>query len=92
MEAVMRRIPFLAGSLVAVLASVSARMLGLDNENSVFSAIALAPIFFWELSVGLWMTFKGFDRSALARLGFAEGDGDWQAPARSRTAAGERIA
>jgi hypothetical protein len=23
--------------------------------------------------VGLWMTFKGFDRSALARLGFAEG-------------------
>ncbi len=25
--------------------------------------IALAPILFWELSVGLWMTFKGFNAS-----------------------------
>jgi hypothetical protein len=24
----------------------------------------VAPIFFWELVVGLWMTFKGFNRSA----------------------------
>jgi hypothetical protein len=22
------------------------------------------PIFFWELAVGLWMTFKGFNRNA----------------------------
>jgi hypothetical protein len=36
----------------------------------VFAAIALAPIFVWELSIGLWMTFKGFDPSALAALGF----------------------
>jgi hypothetical protein len=55
-----------------LLASVFGRMLGLDSEGSVFSAIALAPIFFWELSVGLWMTFKGFDRASLARLGFDE--------------------
>jgi hypothetical protein len=55
-----------------LLASVFGRMLGLDSEGSVFSAIALAPIFFWELSVGLWMTFKGFDPAALARLGFDE--------------------
>ena len=27
-------------------------------------AIAVAPFFIWELVVGLWMTFKGFDRSA----------------------------
>ena len=44
--------------------------LGLHGEQSVFAAIALAPIFFWELSVGLWMTFKGFKPSALAALGF----------------------
>jgi hypothetical protein len=36
----------------------------------VFAAIALAPIFIWELSIGLWMTFKGFNPSALAALGF----------------------
>ena len=44
-------------------------MFGL-HDQSVFAAIALAPIFFWELSVGLWMTFKGFNPSALAALGF----------------------
>jgi hypothetical protein len=62
-------------------------MLGLDSENSVFSAIALAPIFFWELSVGLWMTFKGFDRSALAALGFDEKSPAQAAP-RTGSAAG----
>jgi hypothetical protein len=30
----------------------------------VWSLIALLPIFLWELSLGLWMTFKGFNRSA----------------------------
>jgi len=24
----------------------------------------VAPIFFWELSLGLWMTFKGFCKEA----------------------------
>jgi hypothetical protein len=27
------------------------------------SAIGTLPIFVWELSVGLWMTFRGFDAS-----------------------------
>lgn len=52
-----------------LLASVFGRMFGLDDQ-SVFAAIALAPIFFWELSIGLWMTFKGFDPTALQKLGF----------------------
>lgn len=47
-----------------LLASVFGRMLGLHGDQSAFAAIALAPIFFWELSIGLWMTFKGFDPSA----------------------------
>ena len=36
----------------------------LDCSVSVWTAIATAPIFLWELSLGLRMTFKGFDRSA----------------------------
>lgn len=52
-----------------LMASAIGTMFGL-HDQSVFAAIALAPIFIWELSIGLWMTFKGFNRSALARLGF----------------------
>ena len=47
-----------------LFASSHGMLLGLHGEQSVFAAIALAPIFFWELSIGLWMTFKGFNRSA----------------------------
>jgi hypothetical protein len=66
-------------------------MLGLDSENSVFSAIALASIFFWKLSVGLWMAFKGFDRSALSRLGFDEGNPRSRADVRSQTAVADGV-
>ena len=65
-----------------LLTSVLGRMLGLLPEGSAFDAIALAPIFFWELSVGIWMTFKGFNASALAALGF-----DRHAPAAATPAA-----
>lgn len=37
---------------------------GINDQLSVWSAIGLPGIFFWELSLGLWMTFKGFNRSA----------------------------
>jgi hypothetical protein len=47
-----------------LLASLMGRMFGVLDETSALAAIALAPIFFWELSVGLWLTFKGFNRSA----------------------------
>lgn len=46
------------------LASSTGMIFGLASEQSVFAAIALAPIFFWELSIGLWMTFRGFNPSA----------------------------
>ncbi|WP_173922718.1 DUF4386 domain-containing protein [Agromyces sp. Marseille-P2726] len=52
-----------------LMASAIAAMFGL-HDQSVFAAIALAPIFIWELTIGLWMTFKGFNPSALAALGF----------------------
>jgi hypothetical protein len=52
-----------------LLAAVLAKIFGILDDQSVVAALALPPIFFWELSVGLWMTFKGFNRSALAGLG-----------------------
>ena len=47
-----------------LLASVMGRIFGLLGDTSVFAAIALVPIFFWELSVGVWLTFKGFNPAA----------------------------
>ena len=39
-------------------------MFGLTGPGTIFQLIATIPFFFWELGAGLWMTFKGFDRSA----------------------------
>jgi hypothetical protein len=39
-------------------------VLGVTEPGSPWHGISVAPIFFWELFVGLWMTFKGFNRSA----------------------------
>jgi hypothetical protein len=47
-----------------MITSIAGVVLGLHELGSVYSGIALVPIFIWELSVGLWMTFKGFNRNA----------------------------
>jgi hypothetical protein len=47
-----------------MIAFVIATMLGYSEQGSAFNGIAGAPFFVWELLAGLWMTFKGFDRSA----------------------------
>src|SRR5215210_7683388 len=39
-------------------------VLGATEPGTPWHGISVAPIFFWELIVGLWMTFKGFNRSA----------------------------
>ena len=39
-------------------------VLGVTEPGTPWHGISVAPIFFWELIVGLWMTFKGFNRSA----------------------------
>lgn len=39
-------------------------MFGINEVTTVWSAVGLLPIFFWELFLGLWMTFKGFKPSA----------------------------
>jgi uncharacterized protein DUF4386 len=46
------------------LSAQIATMFGFNETTTIWSGIGLAPIFVWELSLGLWMTFKGFQRSA----------------------------
>jgi hypothetical protein len=51
-----------------IITSIVGIILGVHQMGSAFSGLAVVPIFIWELSVGLWMTFKGFNRSATALL------------------------
>jgi hypothetical protein len=43
-----------------LLASVIATMFGINEQFSLWSAIAVAPIFVWELSLGIYLVVKGF--------------------------------
>ena len=47
-----------------LLSSSLGIMFGVNTATSLWAAIATLPILLWELSLGLWMTFKGFDPSA----------------------------
>lgn len=49
----------LAGAPLLLAAAV-ATMFGVNEQISLWSGIATAPIFAWELSVGVYMTVKGF--------------------------------
>lgn len=57
-----------------LITSAIARMFTVDEPIMVFAAVATVPIFLWELSLGLWMTFKGFQPSPITtpRRSFAE--------------------
>ena len=46
---------------------------GITEGGTAWHAIGVAPIFFWELSLGLWMTFKGFRKDAPLMLEAAAG-------------------
>lgn len=52
-----------------LFSSTIGTMFGINNTQSAWTGLATVPIFFWELSVGLWMTFKGFDPSAPILVG-----------------------
>ena len=43
-------------------------ILGITEGGTPWHTIGVAPIFIWELALGLWMTFKGFNRDAVAKL------------------------
>ena len=44
-------------------------MFGVTEGGTPWHAIGVAPIFIWELSLGLWMTFKGFNALRADRRG-----------------------
>jgi hypothetical protein len=48
------------------------RMFDTNDLTTAISAIGTLPIFLWELSLGLWMTLKGFDESAPVAAAFRE--------------------
>ena len=51
-----------------LLAANVATMLGTNEQFSLLSALALPGIFFWELSLGIYLVAKGFRPAALATL------------------------
>ena len=46
------------------LVAVSALILGFNEQAFVLYGIAVVPIALWELSLGLWLVFRGFNQSA----------------------------
>lgn len=47
-----------------LLASGIATLFGVNDQLSAWSAVAVAPIFLWELSLGLWLLVKGLRPAA----------------------------
>jgi hypothetical protein len=41
-----------------ILASSTAILFGIDHAGSVWQGIATAPIFVWELSLGVWLAVE----------------------------------
>jgi hypothetical protein len=49
-------------------------VLGVAEPGTAWHGIGVAPIFIWELTLGLWMTFKGFRKDAPLMLEAAADD------------------
>jgi hypothetical protein len=58
-----------------IIASGASVLLGIIEAGSAWQAIATIPEFFWELSIGIWLTVRGFDPSAVASLTTDTDDG-----------------
>jgi hypothetical protein len=52
----------------ALLAAGVATVFGVLEVGSTAQIVATIPEFFWELSLGVWLLMRGFDRTALAAL------------------------
>jgi hypothetical protein len=51
-----------------LLSSTLGILLGVNHEGTPWAAIGTLPIFFWELSVGVWMLTRGFHVGAIDAL------------------------
>jgi hypothetical protein len=49
-----------------LFASATATLFGVNSQLSVWSGVAVVPIFVWELSVGLWLAVRGLRPAAEA--------------------------
>ena len=47
---------------------------GITEPGSPWHGLGVAPIFFWELLIGLWLTFKGFRKDAPLMVEAAEAE------------------
>jgi hypothetical protein len=47
-----------------LLSSTLGITFGVNEVGTAWTGVATVPIFFWELLLGLWMTFKGFQPSS----------------------------
>ena len=47
-----------------LISYVIASILGFQVQGTIFQAVAVFPFFTWELILGLWLTFKGFNESS----------------------------
>jgi hypothetical protein len=54
-----------------IIASGVGVLLGVIEAGSVWKGIATIPEFFWELSLGIWLTVRGFNRSVIASEKFS---------------------
>jgi hypothetical protein len=63
----------LVGGPLIIVTGVAV-LLGVLEEGGVWQ-VAVIPEFFWELSIGIWLTVRGFNPSAVASLS-AEPEGD----------------
>jgi Domain of unknown function (DUF4386) len=63
-----------------LLAAATATLFGLNEQLSVWSAIATLPVAAWELSVGVWMVVKGFKPSPITATTIPAGAGRPSAP------------
>jgi hypothetical protein len=65
-----RAIPMigLIGAPLLIVSTVAA-FFGVIEQISAWSAIATLPVAAWELSLGLWLTFKGFKPSPITSQG-----------------------
>ena len=43
-------------------------LFGVFEPGSVLGGLMVVPEFLWELGLGIWLTVRGFNPSALARL------------------------
>jgi hypothetical protein len=76
----------LIGAPLLMLSSV-ATLFGLHDQVSPTATVLAAPIFFWELSLGIWMTVKGFRTVAPDGTAPIEAPVETPAPVLSGTAA-----